>query len=425
MLLAKLHNQALKRVQMLSTLHHYSAGGHATALRSSQFLETPTTCATLQSPNNNNNNNGHSSTRIVCISDTHGKHNDISFLPRGNVLVHAGDFTKVGETTAVASLSRYFCQQRAQAGFDQVICIAGNHDLTFDEEYYAQSWSRRLYSFDVAATRQALEHCTYLQDSATYLATTKTTERHDKNDQNDNNDILVYGSPWTPKLFNWAFNLRRGEALQEVWLQIPIDTDVLVTHGPPVGRGDLTLHSGPFGCRDLLQTIQERVQPRLHIYGHIHEGYGTSFDGTTLYVNASSLDIGYEAMNPPIVIDLPHDQRQPAMVVKPAPLSHLGIYDLHDLIAWCNENGYHGVAQAVQEVCDKNDGETLAGLAPRDPFSLAYSSWAIGAVNSNNLFSGTAFQALCDQFGWKRRKHAPARRELRTALCQLHAQSFV
>ncbi|KAK9399488.1 MPPED1: Metallophosphoesterase domain-containing protein 1 [Crotalus adamanteus] len=59
------------------------------------------------------------------------------------------------------------------------------------------------------------------------------------------------------------------------------------------------------GCVELLNTIQRRIQPRLHVFGHIHEGYGVMADGTTTYVNASVCTMNYQPLNPPIVIDLP------------------------------------------------------------------------------------------------------------------------
>ena len=30
------------------------------------------------------------------------------------------------------------------------------------------------------------------------------------------------------------------------------------------------------GCMELLNTVQRRVQPKLHVFGHIHEGTDTS-----------------------------------------------------------------------------------------------------------------------------------------------------
>ena len=55
--------------------------------------------------------------------------------------------------------------------------------------------------------------------------------------------MQVWGSPWQPEFCGWAFNLRRGEACAAKWRLIPTATDVLVTHGPPLGHGDLC-HGG-------------------------------------------------------------------------------------------------------------------------------------------------------------------------------------
>ncbi|CAB9502678.1 Metallophosphoesterase domain-containing protein 1 [Seminavis robusta] len=378
MFLAKLHNRALLRMQTLSSVRKQ--------LLSNNDLSPPTTTSNFVLEGAMSHSlQPHGSSRIVCMSDTHGKHADIPFLPHGDVLIHAGDFTKIGETDAVHDLSRYFQQQQQDSGFQEVVCIAGNHDITFHPDYYEKTWSRHIRSFDPFETREALQHCTYLEDSSARIL---------------NDKISVYGSPWTPSFFQWAFNLERGEALGKVWGRIPNDTDVLVTHGPPQGRQDVTLHSGNFGCQDLLQEIQDRVKPRLHIFGHIHEGYGVSYDGHTLYVNASNLDIGYEAINPCIVIDLPHDKTQPAMVVEPQQWIH----DMEDFLFWLKQNNYRVIANAIEEAKPKE----LSLLSDNNP----------------NLYSGHTYQNLCDQVGLKRRKHRPAKLELQTALCQLYAESF-
>jgi Icc-related predicted phosphoesterase len=389
MLLAKLHQRSIRTVQMLSTLRRewkeITADGDDT-ISVNQFLQVPTSRP--------DDPDSIYCTRIICMSDTHGKHNDIPFLPRGDILVHAGDLTRYGETDVVQCLSRYFQKQQELSGFQQVICIAGNHDMTFHPDYYEKTWSRHLRPFDSMETRGALQHCQYLEDSGTNLR--QSSFRH------LTSESLVYGSPWTPNFFQWAFNLERGEALQQVWSKIPNNTDILITHGPPQGRGDMTLHSGHFGCYNLLDEIQQRVRPRLHIYGHIHEGYGTSFDGHTLYVNASSLDIGYEAINPCIVIDLPHDMTQPARVVEPC----CRLVDMGDFVGWLQHNDYHTVAQALESSIQQSANGFSLPLPP----TLTSSS--------------TYYHDLCTLFGWKRRKHRPAKRELRIALCQLYAESF-
>ena len=103
---------------------------------------------------------------------------------------------------------------------------------------------------------------------------------------------------------DWAFNLERGEATAAKAKEIPTGTDVLITHGPPLGQGDQTSEAGRVGCDDLLAEVQQRVKPVVHVFGHIHNGYGVTSDGTTAYVNASTCTSAYEPTHPPIVYDL-------------------------------------------------------------------------------------------------------------------------
>lgn len=76
----------------------------------------------------------------------------------------------------------------------------------------------------------------------------------------------------TPVYGMMAFSLKRGHDLRKQWQKIPGDTDVLVTHGPPLGHGDLTWKNIRAGCLDLLAEVQARIKPTYHIFGHIHEG---------------------------------------------------------------------------------------------------------------------------------------------------------
>ncbi len=85
-------------------------------------------------------------------------------------------------------------------------------------------------------------------------------------------------------------------------LDVP-DGDVLITHGPPHGILDRTFRGEQAGCADLRDALR-RVRPKLHVFGHIHEGYGQTTDPEfgTIFINASA--DGYRALNPPIVVDL-------------------------------------------------------------------------------------------------------------------------
>ena len=87
---------------------------------------------------------------------------------------------------------------------------------------------------------------------------------------------------------------------------IPLDTDILITHGPAYGRGDFVPGSrgGYVGCKDLLDTIANKVKPKIHIVGHIHCGYGESFAGNTHFINAATLNEQYIVTNLPIKFEL-------------------------------------------------------------------------------------------------------------------------
>lgn len=210
--------------------------------------------------------------RLVCISDTHNQH-DALRLPEGDVLVHAGDFTGAGKPQEVEAFAKWLGAQR----HPHKVLIAGNHDWLFER--------------DNAQARALLaRHCAkahYLQDSGVEIE-----------------GVHFWGSPWTPYFLNWAFNLKRGKPLARKWAAAPRTTQVLVTHGPPHGTLDLTRHGLNVGCEELAGELERRLRPKVHVFGHIHEGYGTyTFNGTK-YVNASSCTEFYEPTNAPIVVDI-------------------------------------------------------------------------------------------------------------------------
>eukprot|EP00039_Didymoeca_costata_P006734 m.92914 g.92914 ORF g.92914 m.92914 type:complete len:298 (-) comp13370_c0_seq3:151-1044(-) len=227
-------------------------------------------------------------TRWVCISDTHGRHTEIKDLPKGDVLIHAGDITRTGDPEELQSFRSWL----QSLDFKHKIVIAGNHDITVHESFYKENWSRFHYgkpkdSGEARAILTSEEGFTYLEDSAVEIFGYK-----------------VYGSPWQPEFCNWAYNLDRTECGKK-WEEIPTDTDVLLTHGPPLGHGDECKGGHRAGCVELLKTCTERVNPLVHVFGHIHESYGTTTNGNTKFINASTCTYSYKPTNPPIVFDLP------------------------------------------------------------------------------------------------------------------------
>ena len=85
------------------------------------------------------------------------------------------------------------------------------------------------------------------------------------------------------------------------WDLIPTNTDILITHGPPFGILDTTNNGEKSGCEDLLDIVQNRVRPQLHVFGHIHEAYGQQKIGETLFVNSSMVDLAYRPVREAIV----------------------------------------------------------------------------------------------------------------------------
>lgn len=222
--------------------------------------------------------------RVVCISDTHGRHESVE-VPAGDVLVHAGDMSVRGKAAELANFARWFAAQ-PHAG---KVIVAGNHDVSLDlDRCAARGTSGESIKRDFIETVRA-SRGVYLEDSAAQVC-----------------GLRFWGSPWQPAYGDWAFNLGRGEPCLSKWQLIPDDCDVLVTHGPPFGRGDMCSRGQRAGCVDLLHQVQDRVRPRLHVFGHIHEDGGATSDGHTDFINASTCDLAYRPTNPAFVVDLPH-----------------------------------------------------------------------------------------------------------------------
>jgi len=226
--------------------------------------------------------------RFVCISDTHGKSEPLvskELLPDGDVLIHTGDFTTMSTKEQIAHFNEF--PGRVKHKYSHVVVIAGNHEVMFDPSWNNTTlFGRRVNRFSAEEAKQLLTNCTYIEDELIELF-----------------GIKIYGSPWQPEFCDLGFNVTRGEHILKIWNKIPNDTDILMTHGPPLGIGDLCQPGGRVGCAELLTTIMDRVKPKYHIFGHIHEDFGIWNDGVTTYINASFVDRFTFPVNKPIVFD--------------------------------------------------------------------------------------------------------------------------
>lgn len=213
--------------------------------------------------------------RITAVSDLHGH---LPLLPGGELLVIAGDICPVTnhnpmfQRTWLDKIFRRWLLTNQEA-YGEIVAVAGNHDFVF-ERGLAPSNLPWIYLEDEGVTIDGLE---------------------------------IWGSPWQPPFFDWAFNLPEDE-LAERFALIPETTELLLVHGPPRGIGDMTKRGEEVGSRALAATL-ERVKPGLVVCGHIHEAYGLYNCSPlglpeTQLINASMMTLEYEPLNAPVHLEL-------------------------------------------------------------------------------------------------------------------------
>jgi Icc-related predicted phosphoesterase len=224
--------------------------------------------------------------KILNLSDTHSLHSRIpkEWLVSADVLVHGGDICNRGTLHEIADFMQWF----DSLDYKYKIFIAGNH-----------CWPFELTPKEVNEILKQYPNIIYLQDNEITIE-----------------GIKFYGSPQTPYFYNWAFNCARNNddaltynkpLITEYWDKIPLDTNVLITHGPPYGIGDFVPYRGGefVGCRDLLDTISTKLNNlKAHIFGHIHYSYGTVYKNNIQFINASTVNESYQIVNKPILIEI-------------------------------------------------------------------------------------------------------------------------
>ena len=213
---------------------------------------------------------------ITCISDLHGF---LPSLPGGDLLLVAGDL--IAQDT-IEDYQR-FKQWLNMVDYRCKIVISGNHDGLLDCGY-----PEGLLELGKVVIEDGSIGIHYLCDSGFEFE-----------------GVKIWGSPYTPRYLDWYFMRNRGKDIKKHWDLIPSDTEILVTHGPPYGIFDETDDQRHLGCQDLLEQVQKRIRPRIHCFGHIHEGGDSKKEiaGTT-YINCSHLDKNYRPVNPPIIVNL-------------------------------------------------------------------------------------------------------------------------
>ncbi len=196
--------------------------------------------------------------RILHLSDTHGCHHRLRELPEADVVVHSGDFCMVGSEQEAIDFLNWFCD----LPYRHKIFICGNHDDCIYE-----------------ATINGLDdNVHYLCNSAIEIA-----------------GLKFYG---VPMFMGDCVTDRQNRN----YANIPADTDILITHSPAFGILDFDDNIN-YGSEELLQAVTN-INPRVHLFGHIHKQHGITTIGTTIFSNGAIMNDDYSTLNHPNIIEL-------------------------------------------------------------------------------------------------------------------------
>jgi len=209
--------------------------------------------------------------KILALSDTHGFHKEFKDLHFQDIdmIIHAGDMSNNKAPFFNESEVIDFLEWFNGISVKHKVLIAGNHDTSVEA---------KMIDFNKYKT------IIYLQHESVAIE-----------------GINIFGSPYTPSFNGWAFNRDRSK-LDAYWQHIPENTDILITHGPPKGILDLSHDKNDkleyCGDKALFNHVL-RVQPKYHIFGHIHNSTGCYNSGrvklsgiSTEFLNVSCVKDG-------------------------------------------------------------------------------------------------------------------------------------
>lgn len=209
--------------------------------------------------------------KICALSDTHGCQ---PATEAHDLTIYAGDWTGARTLEKALGQTTSFLDWLSSLSTKQIL-VAGNHDIVPADQPALFKHMLKDYP-----------SITYLQDQAVTI-----------------DGLTFYGTPYTSIFYDWWF-MANTTQLEAIYNQIPTTTDVLITHGPAYGIRDYTISEVRAGSQELADRIAELPNLKHHIFGHIHEGYGT--EQTTKYTahNVSIIDEKYRKVHLPTYINI-------------------------------------------------------------------------------------------------------------------------
>ena len=200
--------------------------------------------------------------RLLHLSDTHSFHRQLIDLPKADMIIHSGDVSMVGTSNEVLDFIEWF----SELDYKYKIFIGGNHDFSLEGKN-----PNTIQGF-------LPENCYYLCNSGVTIE-----------------GVKYWGVP-----FFFADDVS-GDYFKMI-AQIPKDTEILITHRPPLGVLDYADNLS-YGCPDLLDAIST-IRPQYNLFGHIHDSYGIEKSKHTTFINAAIVDANYQLLNEPFVFDI-------------------------------------------------------------------------------------------------------------------------
>ena len=193
--------------------------------------------------------------KIIALSDTHTNHDKIILL-ESDILIHAGDYSnsRIYTEYEFYSFINWFEKQPAK----HKIFISGNHD------FFA------FHNLETVINESKKRNIIYLQDNSIVI-----------------DGLKIHGSPWVPIFYDWAY-MKEDFLLDRFYKEISADTDLLITHGPPFKILDKTFRKEHAGSH-MLKHYLRKINPLIHIFGHIHESSGHLERFNTNFYNVSSV----------------------------------------------------------------------------------------------------------------------------------------
>ena len=220
------------------------------------------------------------------MSDLHG---DLPKVDPCELVLICGDIlplsVQANYKKTIKWLANVFKKWALELPCKKVIFIAGNHELIFPENYKS-----------IKSMFPNENKVTYLcHEEYNYLGT-------------DNKSYKIFGTPYCSEFGTWAFMLP-GEELLDLYLQIPKDLDILMTHEQPYKYGDILLQedypwaNGEHIGNPLLLSVIEVRKPKLQLNGHLHScSHERIMIGETTHYNVSLKDESYNMVYKPLYL---------------------------------------------------------------------------------------------------------------------------